>query len=384
MAKRDYYEVLGLQRTASADEIKKAYRKLALKYHPDRNAGDKAAEEKFKEASEAYEVLSDADKRARYDRFGHEGLRNAFGSGGFQWSDFTHFQDFEDILGNVFGSFFGVGGGGGRQAANRGRDLRISLSVSLEEAFSGSESEISLTRLEECEKCHGSGARAGSQPRLCPRCGGHGQLRMTQGFFSINTTCDLCRGEGRIVDHPCQDCGGHGRVNSRQKIKITVPPGVDDGMKLRLSGEGEAGIKGGPRGDLYVVIHVEEHETFKREGDDLYCDLPISIYQAALGTEMTVQTLHGEETLKIPAGTQTHKLLRLRGRGMPRLRGAGQFGDLFVRVIVVTPQRLNERQRQLLRELAEMDDEKTGAGSRKGILSHLKDSFDQLKKDVLG
>jgi len=384
MAKRDYYEVLGVGREASPEEIKKVYRKMALKYHPDRNPGDNASEETFKEASEAYEVLGDPDKRARYDRYGHEGLRSAFSPGGFQWSDFTHFGDFEDILGGMFGQFFGMGGLGGGRQSNRGRDLRVTLNITLEEAFKGTESEIALTRLEICEKCAGSGVSAGSRPRTCPRCRGAGQLRIMQGFFSINTTCDVCHGEGRIIDHPCASCAGHGRVNARARLKVAVPRGVDHGMRLRLSGEGEAGVKGGPRGDLYVVVNVEEDERFQRDGDDLLCEVPVKFAQAALGAEIKVPSLHGDQPLAIPPGTQTHKAFRLRGRGMPRVRDGQSYGDLYVRVIVHTPQRLSERQKELLREYDELDEEKLTAPGRKGFFEQLKDSFDQLKKDVLG
>ncbi|MCX7044362.1 MAG: molecular chaperone DnaJ [Candidatus Sumerlaeota bacterium] len=382
MAKRDYYEVLGVGRDASSEEIKKSYRKKALQFHPDRNPGDKEAEESFKEASEAYEVLSDADKRARYDRFGHEAVRSSFGSGGFQWSDFSHFSDFEDILGDMLGSFFGMGGG--RREANRGRDLRISMAATLEETFQGIEREITLTRLEICDKCNGTGSRPGSQPRKCPRCRGAGQLRLTQGFFSINTTCDVCHGEGNVIEHPCQECSGHGRVNVRSRLKVTLPRGVDHGMQLRLSGEGEAGVKGGPRGDLYIVIKVEEDERFKRDGDDLLCEVPIAYATAALGGEITVPSYHGDQTLTIPAGAQTNKVFKLRGRGMPRVRNTESFGDLYVRVIIYTQQRLTERHKQLLAELAQLDSEKPTLGGRKGFFSSLRESFDQIKKDFLG
>lgn len=384
MAKRDYYEILGLSREATADEVKKSYRKLALKYHPDRNPGDHEAEEKFKEACEAYEVLSDQAKRARYDRYGHEGVKNAFGQGGFQWSDFSHFGDFEDILGDVFGSFFGMGGGGGRRRFNRGRDLRLTYSITLEEAFRGTEAELSLTRLETCEECNGGGARPGTSPRQCPQCRGSGQIRVTQGFFSINTTCDVCRGEGTVIDSPCTACAGSGRVNERVKLSATIPGGVDHGMKLRLGGEGEAGVHGGQRGDLYVVIQVEEHEVFKRDGADLLCEIPISFSQAALGAALEIPSLHGEVSLEVPAGTQTHKVFRLRGKGMPRLRNPEQFGDLFVRVIVQTPTRLSERERELLSELGDLRADQPVASPRKGFFDRIKDSFDQVKKDMLG
>jgi molecular chaperone DnaJ len=383
MAKRDYYEVLGVARDASPEQIKKAYRKLALKFHPDRNPGDKASEESFKEACEAYEVLSDAAKRSRYDRYGHEGVKNTFGSGGFQWGDFTHVTDFEDILGDVFGSFFGGMGGSGRPS-NRGRDMSVQLNLTLEEAFAGTETDIALTRLETCGTCGGSGAKAGSNPRTCPRCRGAGQLRMMQGFFSMTTACDLCRGEGTVIDNPCPDCAGHGRKNRRKTLKITVPKGVDHGTRLRLFGEGEAGIKDGPRGDLYAVINVEEDDTFKRDGDDLLCEIPISFGQAALGAEIEVGSLHGPVSLDVPAGCQTHRVFRLRGKGMPRLRAPETCGDLFVRLVVYTPQRLSARQRELIEELSGLDDEIPKAQERKGFLDRLRESFDQVKKDMLG
>lgn len=371
MAKRDYYDILGVARGASPAEVKKAYRNLAKKYHPDRGDTSDEAAEKFKEASEAYEVLSDVDKRAQYDRYGHDGLRNAFGGGGFQWSDFTHTGDFAD-LGDIFSSFFGFGGS--RQEANRGRDLRVSLTVNLEEAFHGTETEISLTRLESCESCNGSGAAPGSKPITCPRCQGHGQLRLSQGFFSINTTCDTCRGEGQIIEQRCESCGGHGRVNSRQQLKVTVPAGVDDGMRLRLSGEGEAGPRGGPRGDLYVEIGVKEEEGFHRDGDDLLCEMPISVTRAALGATVDVPSLHGPQELGVPAGTQTHRVFKIRGKGMPRLRDTSRFGDLYVRVIVRTPTKLKDRQRELLEELEELSDDEPSRPA-KGLFDRLRNSL---------
>lgn len=387
MAKRDYYEVLGVGRDASADQIKKAYRKLALKYHPDRNPDNAEAEELFKEASEAYEVLSTPDKKARYDRYGHEGLKGAFGGGGFQWSDFSHFGDFEDILGDVFGSFFGMGGGMGgmRRESNRGRDLRMRLTISLEDAFKGTEANVPVTRLETCGECDGSGAQSGSHPRTCPQCAGMGQIRLQQGFFSVNTACNVCRGSGQIIDRPCQQCAGAGRVNKRRTLRVNVPPGVDHGMRLRLTGEGEHGLKGGPSGDLYVVVEIEEDERFQRDGENLYCQVPIGFAQAALGGEVSPPSLHGEETLKVPPGTQTHEVLRLRGKGMPRVNDPKSFGDLYVRVVVYTPQRLSARQKELLEEFSELSDEKpTLGGGRRGFFGHLKESFNQWKKDALG
>jgi len=380
MAKRDYYEVLGVSRTATVEEIKKAYRRLALRYHPDRNPGDKEAEEKFKEAAEAYEVLSDPEKRALYDNFGHEGVRSRFAEGGFTWRDFSHFTDFEDILGDLFGSFFGFetrAKRGRRGRVYRGRDLKVNLAVSLEDVLHGKEAEIEVTRLETCENCRGTGARPGTSPKTCPRCHGTGQVAYSRGFFRVSTTCDYCGGEGIYIDRPCPDCDGHGRVNRRVKIKVRVPPGAQDGLQLRLPGEGEAGLRGGPRGDLYVVVRVEEHPVFERDGDDLICQVPISFSQAALGGTIAVPTLDGEATLEIPPGCQTHTVFRLKGRGLPRARGRGEArGDLHVQVVVKTPTNLTEEQKQLFRRLAEIGEENT-AGENKGFFGKVKEFLER-------
>ena len=379
MSKRDYYEILGVRRNASQDAIKKAYRQLALKYHPDRNPGNKEAEEAFKEAAEAYEVVSDAEKRARYDRFGHEGIRQDFGRGGFTWGDFTHFSDFEDILGGfseIFGSFFGVSSGRrGQRRVYRGRDLRIDLEITLEDVLRGRESEIEITRLETCDHCRGGGARPGTSPKTCPRCHGAGQVAYSRGFFRVSAACDYCDGEGARIESPCPDCDGRGRVNRRVKIKVAVPAGIEEGTQLRLSGEGEAGVRGGPRGDLYVAVHVKEHPTFEREGDALLCQVPITFSQAALGDTVTIPTLDGETTLDIPAACQTHRVFRIKGHGLPRLRGDGERGELIVQVVVRTPTELTDGQKELFYRLAELGDEKAPVGS-KGFFERVKDFLD--------
>lgn len=377
MATQDYYETLGVSRDASTDAIKKAYRKLAMQYHPDRNPGDDEAEEKFKAAAEAYEVLSDSQKRARYDRFGHEGVRSSFSGGGFSWDDFTHYSDFEDILGSIFGSFFGGPGvrTRGQRRVYRGRDLRVNLAIELDDVLNGKESKIELTRLESCDNCSGTGARKGTSPKTCPHCHGSGQIAFSQGFFRVNSTCDVCQGEGEIIGSPCPDCDGRGRVNRRVKISISVPPGSEDGLQLRLPGEGEAGLRGGPRGDLFAVINVKEHPDFERHGNDLLCSLPITFSQAALGDSVTVSTLDGEVELDIPAGCQTHRVFPIKGHGLPYLRRPEQRGALHVQVVVQTPKDLDEEQKEIFRNLAELRDEKMPAGG-KGFFKKVKEFFD--------
>lgn len=379
MAKRDYYEILGVPRDASLDDIKKAYRREAKTHHPDKNPGDKEAEEKFKEACEAYEVLSDTEKRSRYDRFGHEGVRFGGGQGGFNFEHFSHFGDFEDIFSSFFGGMFGQQGRR-RGGAERGRDLKVAVSVDLEDAFRGKEVEIALARLEACDDCSGSGAKPGSQPRTCPRCQGSGAVRFSQGFFSINTACDACRGEGAVIDNPCPTCSGRGRVNERVRVKVNLPRGIDNDTLLRVSNEGEVGPRNGPRGDLYVQIQVKPHETLHREGDDLVCELPISFPQAALGDETEVETFDGPEPVSIPAGTQSHTSLRLRGKGMPHAGDPRRRGDLYVRFIVRTPTRLTTREQELLAELAEINKQKLAAG--KGFFSTLKEGLEDIKEGV--
>jgi len=365
MAKQDYYDTLGIPRDATTEQIKKAFRQMALKFHPDRNPA-KEATETFKAAAEAYEVLSDPEKRARYDRFGPEGVKMDFGAGGFSSSDFfrRHYSDFPDIM-DLFASFFGVDiEQGGRRQVYRGRDLRINLELSLEEVLTGKQADVDLTRLETCEQCHGTGARPGTAPKTCPRCRGTGQMVYNRGFFRVATTCDYCEGEGTHIDTPCPECDGRGRVNRRVKIKIAIPPGTDSGLQLRLPGEGEAGIRGGPRGDLYAALHVKEHALFQREGDDLSAELPISFAQAALGDTVTIPTLDGETTLHIPPGCRTQRVFRLKGHGVPRLRGREEKGDLHVRVVVQTPTHLTEEQKELFRRLAELGGEKPPTGEK--------------------
>lgn len=347
MSKRDYYEVLGVAKNAEEGEIKKAYRRIAMKCHPDRNPDDPKAEEKFKEASEAYEILSDAEKRRAYDQLGHAGVNSQFGGGGGAGD----FGGFSDIFSDVFGDIFSGGGrGGGRRGGpQRGSDLRYNLEMSLEEAVKGVEKKIRIPTLVTCEPCGGSGAKAGSKPVNCNTCGGIGQVRMQQGFFSVQQTCPNCRGKGSIISDPCQKCGGQGRVEESKTLSVKIPPGVDTGDRVRLSGEGEAGPGGGPQGDLYVQVMVKEHEIFKREGRDLYCEVPISIIDAALGGELEVPTLGGKVKLKVPEETQTGRLFRLRGKGVTPVRG-GATGDLLCRVMVETPVNLNKRQKDLLKE----------------------------------
>ena len=346
MAKRDYYEVLGVERGASEAELKKAYRRLAMKYHPDRNPDDKEAEEKFKEANEAYEILTDASKRAAYDQYGHAGVdpNMGAGAGGFGGGNFS------DIFGDVFGDIFGGGRGGGRSSVQRGSDLRYTLELELEEAVRGTTVTIKVPTLVGCKTCDGSGAKKGTKPTTCTTCGGHGQVRMQQGFFSVQQTCPRCHGTGQMISDPCTDCHGQGRVEEQKTLSVKVPPGVDNGDRIRLAGEGEAGVNGGPSGDLYVVVSVREHKIFQRDGKNLYCEVPISFADAALGGELEVPTLDGRVKLKIPEGAQTGKLFRLRGKGVVPVRG-GAPGDLLCRVVVETPVNLTKRQRELLGEL---------------------------------
>jgi molecular chaperone DnaJ len=373
MSKRDYYEVLGVSRGATEQEIKSAYRKVAVRFHPDKNPGDAEAEDKFKEAAEAYTVLSNAEQRARYDRLGHAGVSSsAAGAGG--WGA-AGFGGIEDILGDLFGfsDMFGGGRASGsrRTAAQRGPDLRYDLEMTLEDAAKGMTAQLRIPRLENCDTCKGTGAAPGTQPESCTTCSGAGQVRYQQGFFSVARTCGNCRGTGRVVKTPCEACKGAGRVEREKNLEVKIPAGVETGSRLRIAGEGEAGTQGGPSGDLYVVIHVSEHEQFERQGSNLYSSVPVTFAQAALGSEVTVPTLEGQQNLKIPAGTQTGTVFRLKGNGMPVLGGRGR-GDMFVSVTVVTPTTLTRDQRRLLEQLAEIEEKDLGD---KGLMDKVRDIF---------
>lgn len=361
--KRDYYEVLGLPRTASADEIKKAYRRLAMQHHPDRNQGDKAAEAKFKEISEAYEVLSDENKRRQYDQFGHEGMRSTFGPGGFDFSrDFTHVSDLQDLFGSLFGESGSVfedvfgGGGGGRRSSRsgpqQGADLRFDLEIEFEESVFGAHREITLPIAEQCATCSGSGSEPGSSEETCKQCGGRGAVVASSGFFQVRQTCPVCGGKGRVITKPCRECRGSGRMKVRKRLTLRIPPGVETGSRLRLAGRGEGGARGGPAGDLYVILHVKPHAFFQREGSDLHCEVPVPFDVAALGGDVEVPTLEGLARLKIDAGTETGRVFRLRGKGAPSVEGYGA-GDLHVRVVIEIPSRLNSKQKKMLRDFAE-------------------------------
>ncbi len=380
MSKRDYYEVLGVTRTAPEQEIKSAYRKLALKYHPDRNPGDKAAEEKFKEAAEAYAVLADTDKRHIYDRFGHPGLGGA-ATGGFDPTVFTGFEDILGGLGDIFGIGEMFGGQRRRGGPQRGADLRYDLEISFDESARGVETTIQIPRQETCETCNGSGAAPGSKPTTCPQCQGRGQLRYQQGFFTVARSCGQCRGTGSIISSPCTTCRGTGRVQQTRKLTVKIPAGIASGQRLRLSAEGEAGAGGGPAGDLYVVVHVQEHPFFHRDGNDLFCEIPLNYTTLALGGEITIPSLEGEQTLKIPEGTQTGATFRLRGKGMTDVVAGRSRGDLLVTVKVVTPRKLTKEQRKVLEQLADaLPKEKFEPTPRdehedRGLFERVKDIF---------
>jgi len=371
--KRDYYEVLGVSRSANDEELKKAYRRLAIQFHPDRNPGDKQAEEKFKELNEAYQILSEPERRAQYDRFGHAAFQGPQGPGGFGGFDFT--QGFEEVFSDIFGDFFGTGRGRSRSRSRRGDDLRYDLEVEFEEAARGSEKTVKFQRLTLCESCNGSRARGGSEgARTCPNCRGTGQVRTQQGFFSISTTCGQCRGEGSIIADPCPKCQGQGRVRKPVSLSVKIPPGVDNGSRLKLRNEGEAGYGGGPNGDLYVVVHVKEHALFVRQDNDVVIEVPVSFPQGALGAEIDVPTLEGKIKLKVPAGTQSGKVLRLKGKGFTDLHGYGR-GDQLVRIVVETPRRLTARQRELLEEFAKLSGEDVNHPMAKGFVDKLKEMF---------
>ena len=352
MAKKDYYEVLGVGKGASEDEIKKAYRRLAMKLHPDRNPGDKSAEEKFKEVKEAYEVLSDSKKRAAYDQFGHAGVDPSMGGaghgGGAGFGGFD-FADLGDVFSNIFGERFGGGGRGHSEGAARGSDLLYNLDLSLEDAVHGTEIKIQVPTWVKCSECNGSGARKGSKVTTCKTCGGSGQVHVQQGFFTFQQTCHACRGEGKIIEDPCPKCHGQGRIQERKVLAVKIPAGIGNGDRIRLSGEGEAGMHGAPAGDLYVSVHIRQHPIFQRDNLDLYCEVPVSFTIAALGGELEVPTLDGKVKLKVPAETQTGKTLRLRGKGVKSSRG---LGDLFCRITVETPVKLTDEQKDLLEKFA--------------------------------
>jgi len=376
MSKRDFYEILGVNKDANDDEIKKAYRKLAMKFHPDRNPDNPKAEEHFKEAKEAYEILSDASKRSAYDQYGHAGVDQQAGMGGAGGFG----GGFADAFGDIFGDIFGGAGGsrGGRSNVYRGADLRYNLEISLEDAARGTETKIRIPTMAECDTCHGSGARAGSKPETCPTCAGHGQVRMQQGFFSIQQACPKCHGSGKVIAHPCGTCQGSGRVKQYKTLAVKIPSGVDEGDRIRLSGEGEAGVNGGPSGDLYVVIQIKAHAVFQRDHNDLHCEMPISFTTAALGGEIEIPTLDGHAKIKIPAETQSGKVFRLRGKGIKGVRSS-THGDLMCHMVVETPVSLTERQKELLREL-EVLNEEDGARHNprtKSWMDKMKDFFGQ-------
>ncbi|MEJ8475100.1 molecular chaperone DnaJ [Roseibium algae] len=376
MAKRDFYEVLGVSREADEKELKSAYRKMAMKYHPDRNPGDAAAEATFKEANEAYDTLKDGQKRAAYDRFGHAAFENGGGGGGG-----GHGPDFSSTMSDIFEEFFGMGGGGGgRRSAGgreRGADLRYNLDISLEEAFAGKTVEIDVPTSVTCEPCSGSGAKPGTTPTTCRTCGGAGRVRAAQGFFTMERACPTCQGKGQVISDPCDSCGGVGRTTQERALSVNIPAGIEDGTRIRLAGEGEAGLRGGPAGDLYIFLSLKPHEIFQRDGADLYCRVPISMTTATLGGQFDVPTLDGVTSrVKVPDGTQTGKQFRLRGKGMPIMR-ATQHGDMYVQVTVETPSNLTKRQRELL---AEFEQESSGENHPEsaGFFSKVKVFIDNL------
>ncbi|WP_137167434.1 molecular chaperone DnaJ [Salinimonas lutimaris] len=374
MSKRDYYEVLGVDKSATEREIKKAYKKMAMKYHPDRTQGDKALEDKFKEIQEAYEILTDDQKRAAYDQYGHAGVDPNRGGAGFGGG-----ADFGDIFGDVFGDIFGGGRGGRQSRARQGADLRYNLELSLEEAVRGKDVEIRVPTLVGCEVCDGSGAKKGTSPKTCPTCHGQGQVQMRQGFFAVQQTCPTCSGRGKIIADPCNSCHGQGRVEKTKTLSVKIPAGVDTGDRIRLNGEGEAGEAGAPAGDLYVQVHVRQHNIFTRDGSNLYCEVPLSFTTAALGGELQVPTLDGKVKLKVAPETQTGRMFRLRGKGVKSVR-SGATGDLMCKVVVETPVNLSSRQKELLKELDDsMGDEKAKHRPKEqGFFDGVKKFFDDL------
>lgn len=381
MSKRDFYEVLGVAKGASADEIKKAYRSKAKELHPDRNADNPNAEAQFKEVNEAYDILKDADRKAAYDRYGHAAFEGGMGGGGprggqYGGGDFA--SAFSDVFDDLFGDLMGQRGGGGRQRASRGSDLRYNLRVSLEEAYSGLQKTINVPTAVSCETCNGSGSEAGAEPTTCHTCSGMGKVRAQQGFFTVERTCPTCSGLGQIIQNPCGDCGGAGRVQKERSLSVNIPAGVETGTRIRLAGEGEAGLRGGPPGDLYIFIEVTPHELFTRDGNNLYCRVPVSMTSAALGGDIEVPTIDGGRSrVKVPAGSQSGKQMRLRGKGMPMLRGGGQ-GDMYLEVAVETPMNLSSRQQELLREFEELSKGDTNPESS-DFFASVKGFWDSMK-----
>ena len=381
MSKRDFYEVLGVSRDASERDIKKAYKRLAMKFHPDRNQGDESAADKFKEVKVAYEILTDPQKKAAYDQYGHAAFEQGGmgGGGGFGGGQ----GDFGDIFGDVFGDIFGGGRrGGGQQRAQRGSDLRYNMELTLEEAVRGVSKEIEVPTLVECDTCDGSGAKKGASAQTCGTCHGHGQVQMRQGFFAVQQTCPTCNGKGKIIKDPCNSCHGQGRKQKTKTLSVKIPAGVDTGDRIRLSGEGEAGEQGAPAGDLYVQVHVKEHNIFERDGNNLYCEVPVSFSMAALGGEVEVPTLDGRVNLKVPEETQTGRMFRMRGKGVKGVRGGG-VGDLIVKLVVETPVKLSSRQKELLREFEETCGGEAASKHKpksEGFFSGVKNFFDDLTK----
>lgn len=381
MSKRDFYDVLGVSRSADADEIKKAYRKKAKELHPDRNSDNPEAEAQFKEANEAYEILKDAEKKAAYDRFGHAAFEGGMGGGrpgggqGFGGGDFQ--SAFSDVFDDLFGDFMGQRGGGGGRRAARGSDLRYNLRVTLEEAYNGLQKTINVPTAVACSTCSGTGAEGGAEPVTCPTCSGMGKVRAQQGFFTVERTCPTCSGLGQIIKNPCRSCGGTGRVEKDRALSVNIPAGVETGTRIRLAGEGEAGLRGGPPGDLYIFIDVKQHELFERDGTNLYCKVPMSMAKAALGGSIEVPTIDGGRgRVQIPAGSQSGRQMRLRGKGMPALRGGGH-GDMFIELAVETPVNLTSRQKELLREFDELSEDNNPA--MKNFFSSVKSFWDSMK-----
>ncbi|GAA6147156.1 molecular chaperone DnaJ [Pseudooceanicola nitratireducens] len=379
MAKRDYYDVLGVPKGSSADDIKKAYRKKAKELHPDRNSDNPKAEEQFKEVNEAYDCLKDADKKAAYDRFGHAAFEGGMGGGGRpgggQQGDFA--SAFSDVFDDLFGDFMGQRGGGGRQRATRGSDLRYNLRVSLEDAYNGLQKTIQVPTSVQCGECNGSGAEGGSEPATCPTCSGMGKVRAQQGFFTVERTCPTCSGAGQIIKNPCKVCHGMGRVERDRSLSVNIPAGVETGTRIRLGGEGEAGMRGGPAGDLYIFIEVEAHKIFEREGPNLFCRVPVSMTTAALGGDIEVPTIDGGRSrVKIPEGSQSGRQMRLRGKGMPALRGGGA-GDMMIELAVETPVNLTARQKELLKEFNELSEE--NSPENKDFLKSVRGFWDSMK-----